>query len=102
MSEAVEGEFDLDGELDGVEQSRGGLVGDAVVEQSVLDFHDGDHDGLGALEDGEFDAVLLVGSEGAGHAGDLLLTLLPAVVEVASGLVTESGRSAEDSVGLDV
>ena len=102
VRQAVEREFDLERELDGVKQRRGGSVVDASVEEGVLDLHDGEHDGFGAFEDGEFDAGVLVHADGAAEAYPSLLAPLPLVVEVAHGVMTESGGSAEDAVGLDV
>ncbi len=102
VRQAGERELDLERELDGVKQCGGGFVVDAGVEQGALDLHDGKHDGLGAFEDGEFDAGVLVHADGAAESDASLLAPLPLVVEVTHGVVTESGGSAGDAVGLDV
>jgi hypothetical protein len=61
---------------------------DAGVQQRVLDFHEGDHDGLGAFEDGEVDAGVLVGADGASESDTASRAAVPLVVEVAEGLVS--------------
>jgi hypothetical protein len=95
-------EFGLDGELERVEKSVGQLAIDAGVEQCALDFHDGEHDGFGTFEDGEFDAGVLVHADGASEVDTATFTAIPLAVEVAEGVVTEGGRAAFNAVGFDV
>jgi len=75
---------------------------DACVEEGVLHLHQSDHDGLGAFEDGEVDAGVFVCAYGASETDPASFAAIPLVVEVAEGLVTERGRAAFHSVGLNV
>jgi hypothetical protein len=95
-------EFGLDGELERVEKSVGQLAIDAGVEQCALDFHDGEHDGFGAFEDGEFDAGVLVHADGASEADTATFTATPLIVKVTEGVVTEGGGAAFNAVGFDM
>jgi hypothetical protein len=87
-------EFDLDGELQGVEKSVSHVAIDTGVEECSLHFHDGEHDGLGIFEDGEFDAGVLVHADGTAEPDAASFTTIPLVVEVAEGLVTKRGGAA--------
>jgi hypothetical protein len=73
-----------------------------VVEEAALDFHDGDEDGFGAVEEREFDARVFVHADGAAESDAALVSLLPLVVEVAKSVVAQGGGAAFDSVGFDV
>jgi len=101
-AEAGVRDLGLERELERVEQSRTHLDGDALVEQGVLDFHDRDQDGFGAVEEREFDAGIFVHADGATEADAALVSTLPLVVEIAEGVVTECGGAAFLAVGLDV
>ncbi len=92
--QAEEGDLGLERELERVEQSGAHLDGDALVEEAVLDFHDGDEDGFGAVEEREFDAGVLVHAGGAAKSDSALVSALPLVVEIAEGVVAECGRAA--------
>ena len=94
--------LDLDGELDGIKKSAGGFVVDACVEQGVLDFHDGEQDRRRAVEDGEFDAGVLVHSDGTSESDATKFATFPLVVEITFGVMTESESSAFYAVGFDV
>jgi hypothetical protein len=101
-TEAGVGDAGLESELERVEQSRSHFDGDALVDEGVLDFADGDDDGFGAVEEREFDAGVLVHSGGTAESDAALVSALPLVVEVAERVVTECGGAAFDAVGLDV
>jgi hypothetical protein len=80
----------------------GGESVDACVEESVLDLHERDHDGFGAFEDGEVDAGVLVGADGASETDAATFAAIPLVVEVAESLVTECRGAAFGAVGFDM
>ena len=69
----------------------GHLAVDAGVEECALDFHDGEHDGFGAFEHGEFDAGVLVHADRSAEADTASFTAIPLVVEVTERVVTEGG-----------
>jgi hypothetical protein len=94
--------LDLDGELDGIKKSAGGFVVDACVEHGVLDFHDGEKNCGRAVEDGKFDAGVLVHSDGATESHTTLLAAFPLVVEITFGVMTERESTAFYAVGFDV
>src|SRR5690349_9638739 len=95
-------DLELDGELEGVEQRVGGEAVDARVQEGVLYFHDGEHDGFAAFEDGEFNPGVLVEPDGAAESGTTAFATIPLIVEVAEGLVTEGGGAAFYAVSFDV
>jgi hypothetical protein len=95
-------DFELDGELERIEKRVGHLAVDAGVEQSALDFHDGEYDGFRAFEDGEFDAGVLVHADGSAEPNAASFATIPLVVEVTKRVVTECGGAAFNAIGLDV
>jgi hypothetical protein len=88
--------------LERVEQSGAHFDLNTTVEQGVLDFHDGDEDGFGAVEEREFDAGVLVEADGTAESDAALVSALPLVMEVAECVMAERGGAAFNSVGLDV
>jgi len=87
-------DFELDGKLEGVQESVSHLTIDASVEECALDFHDGEHDGFGAFEDGEFDAGILVHANGSADADTAPFATIPLVMEVTERVVTKRGGAA--------
>jgi hypothetical protein len=65
VAEAEVGDLGLEGELERVKQGGRGFHGNALINDSVLDFHDGDQDGFGAVEEREVDAAVLICPHGA-------------------------------------
>jgi hypothetical protein len=88
--------------LQRVEQGVCGETVDAGVEEGVLYLHEGDHDGLGAFEDGEVDAGVFIRSDRASEADAASFATIPLVVEVAEGLMAEGGGAAFGAVHFDV
>jgi hypothetical protein len=95
-------DFELDGELERIKESVGHLAVDAGIEKSALDFHDGEHDGFRAFEDGKFDAGVLVHADGSAEPDAASFAAIPLIVEVTKRVVTEGGRAAFYAVGFDV
>ena len=92
------------GDLQAVEQEAGSFAVDLAGDDEAHDLHEGDLDGVGVLEDGEFDddaatagAVLLEAVE-----VELKALLLVAFVEVTEFISAQGGRSALGAVDLDV
>ncbi len=90
--------------MQAVEQEAGGFAVDLAGDDEAHDLHEGDLDGVGVLEDGEFDddgatagAVLLEAVE-----VELKALLLVAFVEVTEFVAAQGGRSALGAVNLDV
>src|SRR5581483_5287212 len=85
------------GGLEHVEEQPGFFVGDAVVENGVADFHQGQLNGMGVFErrqlQGEFAGF------GAGVAALMLLGL---GVVIAVIVTAHGGRSAADAIGFNV
>ncbi len=73
-----------------------------LVEESVLDFHDGDEDSFGAVEEREFDTAVSIHTDGTTESDAALVSALPLVVEVAVSVVAESGGAAFLAVGFDL
>ena len=94
--------LDLDGELNGIKKGAGGFVVDACVEQGMLDFHDGEKNCGRTVEDGEFDACVLVQADGTAESDATKFATFPLVVEIAFGVMTESESTAFYAVGFDV
>jgi len=87
--------------LERVEQQGGGLMFDGAVEQQAHDVHEGDLDGVGVFEDGQYEGHS--GTAAAGLVGiGLDPVLLPLVMEKTLAFVLECGRAAESSVDFDV
>jgi len=87
------------GGLQRVEEERGGAVVDLIGEEETQSLHEGDLDRVRVFEDGQFERV----TRAAGVVGaELDASLLPALMEVTQLTVLERGRSALDSVDLDV
>ena len=47
--------------MQGVEEERGGFVGDGIGEKEAHDLHEGDLDGVGVLEDGQEEGRIRAG-----------------------------------------
>lgn len=90
------------GGLESVEDESGVAMIDAAVEEGFDGFHDGDLDGIGVFEQGEFEGVFAREGLAGIATGVGAKTALGLVVEVAETTVFERGTAAEFSVGLDV
>jgi hypothetical protein len=95
-------DLELNGELEGIEKGVGHLAVDAGVEECALHFHDGEHDGFGAFEDGEFDAGVLVHADGSAESDAASFATIPLVVEITKRVVAECRGAAFNTVGFDM
>jgi hypothetical protein len=91
-------EFDVGGGgAQGAQEQRGDAVIDLVGDEQAHDFAEAELDGVGVLEGGEGDDVVL----GKSHV-DLAAHRAALLVEVTLFFVAQGGRSALDAVDLDV
>jgi len=87
------------GGLQGIEEEAGGFVVELSGDEEAHDLHEGDLDGVGVLEDGEFEG----GDAATGAVGaELDAFVLKAFVEIAETVSAQGGRSALSAVDFEM